>query len=191
LFNADGWILARDVTGVRFTTTGGAASFTSTGVAVNRDNCDRPATEEEILQAQLLVLKQGKSNININGKDDTSSSSSSSNNSKKKLSNKKGLVRIVTNLGDMVVELHCDIAPRTCYNFLGLCRSGSYNNSKFHRLIPNFMIQGGKAAAAATATGAASKNSTTMEDESFWGNRPFPDEFDDRLQHDGPGILSM
>jgi peptidyl-prolyl cis-trans isomerase-like 2 len=186
LFNANGWILASDVTGVRYTTTGGAASFTSTGVAVKLDNCDRPATEEEILQAQLLVLKQGKSNNISNDGNGTGSSSSSS--STKKLQHKKGLVRIVTNMGDITVELHCDIAPRTCYNFLRLCRLGSYDNSKFHRLIPNFMIQGGKKTTAASSSSSA-KNEE--QDESYWGNRPFADEFDDRLKHDGPGILSM
>jgi peptidyl-prolyl cis-trans isomerase-like 2 len=180
-FNPDGLILARDVTGVRYTTTGGAASFTSTGVGVHLDDCDRPATEEEILQAQLLVLKQGKSNITSND----------GSNSKKKLQHQKGLVRIVTNMGDITVELHCDIAPRTCYNFLGLCRHGSYNGSKFHRLIPNFMIQGGKQVAAAVKDSGGGSSAAITEDESYWGNRPFADEFDDRLKHDAPGILSM
>jgi len=87
---------------------------------------------------------------------------------------KKGYVTLKTNMGDIGLELHCDIAPRTCTNFLGLAETGKYNGSKFHRLIPTFMIQGGKG----------------DPDDSLWGE-PFADEFDDRLKHDTEGILSM
>lgn len=50
-------------------------------------------------------------------------------------------MRLHTNLGDLNVELHCDMAPRTCENFLGLCEMGYYNDTVFHRSIKNFMIQ--------------------------------------------------
>lgn len=39
------------------------------------------------------------------------------------------------------MELHCDLAPRTCENFLALCDMGYYDNTPFHRSIKNFMIQ--------------------------------------------------
>lgn len=54
---------------------------------------------------------------------------------------KKGYVRLHTSLGDLNVELHCDIVPRTCENFLALCEMGYYSNTIFHRSIKNFMIQ--------------------------------------------------
>ena len=56
---------------------------------------------------------------------------------------KKALVRLQTNFGDLLLELYANKAPRTCYNFLMLCRQGKYNNTIFHRNIPGFMIQGG------------------------------------------------
>lgn len=56
---------------------------------------------------------------------------------------KKGYLRLHTNLGDLNLELHCDIAPRTCENFILLAESGYYTGTKFHRLIKNFMIQVG------------------------------------------------
>lgn len=50
-------------------------------------------------------------------------------------------VRVSTNLGDLNLELHCDVVPRTCENFLALCAMGYYTGTKFHRSIKNFMIQ--------------------------------------------------
>jgi peptidyl-prolyl cis-trans isomerase-like protein 2 len=60
---------------------------------------------------------------------------------------------------------------------LGLCQAGKYADTRFHRLIPGFMIQGGKA-------------KDGEDDESLWGGA-FADEFDDRLKHTGVGIVSM
>jgi cyclophilin family peptidyl-prolyl cis-trans isomerase len=37
-------------------------------------------------------------------------------------------------------QLRCDLVPKTCENFLGLCAKGYYNNVIFHRLIRNFMV---------------------------------------------------
>lgn len=48
-----------------------------------------------------------------------------------------------TNLGDLNLELHCDLVPKTCENFLALCEGGYYTGTKFHRSIKNFMIQVG------------------------------------------------
>ena len=52
-------------------------------------------------------------------------------------------VRITTNLGAFVIELQRDRAPLTVENFLGYVRSGYYTNTLFHRVISNFVIQGG------------------------------------------------
>ena len=54
---------------------------------------------------------------------------------------KKGYMRLHTNLGDINLELHCDIAPRACENFMILADSGYYTGTVFHRSIKNFMIQ--------------------------------------------------
>ena len=57
-----------------------------------------------------------------------------------KKTSKKGYVRLVTTLGNLNLELHCDLVPKTCENFLGLCERGYYRNVIFHRLIKNFMV---------------------------------------------------
>jgi len=50
---------------------------------------------------------------------------------------------ISTSAGDMTVELWNDVAPKHAENFLKLARSGFYDNLTFHRILPDFMIQGG------------------------------------------------
>ncbi|KAL5706782.1 peptidylprolyl isomerase [Ranunculus cassubicifolius] len=91
---------------------------------------------------------------------------------------KKGYIQMHTTHGDLNIELHCDIAPRTCENFLTLCERGYYNGTVFHRSIRNFMIQGGDP----TGTGTGG--------ESIWG-KPFKDEPNSRLTHSGRGVVSM
>ncbi|KAJ1727969.1 cyclophilin peptidyl-prolyl cis-trans isomerase Cyp8 [Coemansia sp. Benny D160-2] len=93
----------------------------------------------------------------------------------------KGYVRVSTNLGSLNLELFCHKAPRTCYNFISLAKTGYYNGSRFHRSIKNFMIQGGDP----TGTGSGGK--------SFWGSA-FKDEIGGsgkKLSHSARGILSM
>ncbi|ORY95658.1 peptidyl-prolyl cis-trans isomerase-like 2 [Syncephalastrum racemosum] len=90
----------------------------------------------------------------------------------------KAYARIVTNLGNINIELHCDRTPRTCHNFILLAKSGYYEGVRFHRSIRNFMIQGGDP----TGTGSGG--------ESYW-KQPFPDEIKPNLKHDDRGILSM
>ena len=96
------------------------------------------------------------------------------------LAGEKGYVAIKTNLGTINVELFCDKAPKTCYNFLMLAREGKYDNTIFHRLIPGFMCQGGD------PTGTGSGGS------SYWG-KDFRDEHSLRnaLKHDSRGLMSM
>ncbi|MCC6850746.1 MAG: peptidyl-prolyl cis-trans isomerase [Rubrivivax sp.] len=52
-------------------------------------------------------------------------------------------VRLATSEGDIVIELARDKAPKTVDNFLQYVRSGQYDGTIFHRVIPGFMIQGG------------------------------------------------
>lgn len=91
---------------------------------------------------------------------------------------KKGYVKLHTTHGDLNIELHCDIAPRACENFITLCERGYYNGVAFHRSIRNFMIQGGDP----TGTGRGG--------ESIWG-KPFKDELNSKLVHSGRGVVSM
>ncbi|EGP84276.1 unnamed protein product [Zymoseptoria tritici ST99CH_1A5] len=88
-------------------------------------------------------------------------------------------VTLNTTHGDVKLELFCQACPKTTYNFLALCASGGYNDSPFHRLIPNFMIQGGS-----PSTG------TTKESNSVYGGM-FEDEIKSSLRHHARGILSM
>lgn len=53
------------------------------------------------------------------------------------------IAEIKTNRGTLVVEFWPDVAPGTVANFLKLAKSGFYNGTAFHRIIPGFMIQGG------------------------------------------------
>ncbi len=52
-------------------------------------------------------------------------------------------VEMKTNAGNVVLELYPDKAPKTVENFLQYVKDGFYKNTIFHRVIPNFMIQGG------------------------------------------------
>ena len=87
-------------------------------------------------------------------------------------------VTIHTTHGPLKLELFCSLVPRTCFNFLSLAASGFYDNSLFHRLIPQFMIQGGAPAG------------KTKGGDSIWGGA-FNDEFHPDLKHDRRGVLSM
>ncbi len=50
---------------------------------------------------------------------------------------------IRTNLGEIVIELHPEDAPKTVENFVALAKKGFYDGLAFHRIIPGFMMQGG------------------------------------------------
>lgn len=52
-------------------------------------------------------------------------------------------VRLTTNFGDIVLELNAEKAPKTVANFISYVESGHYNGTIFHRVISNFMVQGG------------------------------------------------
>jgi cyclophilin family peptidyl-prolyl cis-trans isomerase len=51
-------------------------------------------------------------------------------------------VQLQTSMGNLNLELHCDIAMRTAWNFITLCQRGFYDGVPFHRLVPGFMLQG-------------------------------------------------
>ncbi len=83
-----------------------------------------------------------------------------------------------TNMGKFEAELYPDKAPKTVENFTGLAEKGYYKGVIFHRVIPNFMIQGGDP----TGTGRGG--------ESLWG-KSFEDEVNTGLAFDSSGILAM
>lgn len=83
-----------------------------------------------------------------------------------------------TSKGDIEVELRPDLAPKAVENFTTLAKKGYYNGQIFHRVIKNFMIQGGDP----TGTGSGG--------ESIW-NKPFEDEFAPNAVFDKAGILAM
>ena len=94
------------------------------------------------------------------------------------LENYTGTVATIhTNLGDLNVKLFDDLAPKTVKNFVELAEKGYYNGVIFHRIIRDFMIQGGDP----TGTG--------MGGESIYGEK-FEDEFSENV-FNIRGALSM
>lgn len=53
------------------------------------------------------------------------------------------VIMVVKDFGTIELELFPEVAPNTVYNFIDLVQKGFYSGLKFHRIIPNFMIQGG------------------------------------------------
>jgi cyclophilin family peptidyl-prolyl cis-trans isomerase len=88
---------------------------------------------------------------------------------------KRYQARMHTDVGEMLIDLYADRAPRTVNNFVFLAREGFYDDVVFHRVIANFMAQGGDP----TGTGSGGPGYS------------FADEFHPSLRHDGPGVLSM
>ncbi|PAA72314.1 hypothetical protein BOX15_Mlig030335g1 [Macrostomum lignano] len=90
----------------------------------------------------------------------------------------KGYVRLETNFGQLNLELDCEHCPKTCENFILLCRKGYYDGTVFHRSVRHFVLQGGDP----TGTGSGG--------ESAWGGS-IRDELRPFLNHDSRGVLSM
>jgi len=82
---------------------------------------------------------------------------------------------IHTDRGDIHLRLFAAETPLTVNNFVFLAKDGYYDGVSFHRVIPDFMVQGGDP----TGTGRGGPGYTFM------------DEFHADLRHDGPGVLSM
>ena len=88
------------------------------------------------------------------------------------------IVVLETTQGDIELQLYPDIAPKTCENFVGLVNKGYYDGTIFHRIIKQFMIQGGDP----TGTGRGG--------ESLWGGK-FEDEVTSEIQFNRKGLLAM
>ncbi|CEH18682.1 Cyclophilin type, U box-containing peptidyl-prolyl cis-trans isomerase [Ceraceosorus bombacis] len=141
-----------------------AASFTSSGLTPVTKS-ERQTINEEEFMLEKVAAGEGLGAAWNKGK---------------KKASPRAFVRVTTNFGPINVELYCDKAPKTCYNFLTLVKRGYYDDTVFHRLIPGFMVQGGDP----TGTGRGGA--------SMW-DRPFRDELDlpGALRHDSRGSLSM
>lgn len=85
---------------------------------------------------------------------------------------------VETTQGKIEIELRPDIAPKAVENFITHSKNGYYNGLIFHRVIKNFMIQGGDP----TGTGRGG--------ESIW-KKPFKNEYAPNAVFDKPGILAM
>lgn len=88
------------------------------------------------------------------------------------------VVVLETSQGNIEVQLFPDVAPKACENFIGLAQKGYYNGLIFHRVIKDFMVQGGDP----TGTGQGG--------ESLWGGN-FEDEFSPQVEFDRQGLLAM
>jgi len=88
------------------------------------------------------------------------------------------VVVLETTQGNIELTLMPKIAPKTCENFTKLAEKGYYDGTIFHRVIPEFMIQGGDP----TGTGCGGS--------SIWGKK-FEDEVHAEIGFDKPGILAM
>ncbi|KAG9314270.1 cyclophilin-like domain-containing protein [Chiua virens] len=138
------------------------ASLTSTSVDPQTQSSKLLWDEEELMFEDISNPLKGK------GKE-------------KDVGKRRAYVRVITSLGGSLnLELYCEKAPKTCYNFLMLAREGKYDNCLFHRLIPGFMVQTGDP----TGTGAGG--------QSYWGT-PFRDEYDMKgaAKHDSRGAVAM
>uniref|UniRef100_A0A671MPQ4 Spliceosome-associated protein CWC27 homolog n=1 Tax=Sinocyclocheilus anshuiensis TaxID=1608454 RepID=A0A671MPQ4_9TELE len=89
-----------------------------------------------------------------------------------------GKVLLKTSAGDIDIELWSKEAPKACRNFTQLCMEGYYDGTIFHRVVPEFIVQGGDP----TGTGTGG--------ESIYG-RPFKDEFHSRLRFNRRGLVAM
>ncbi|TIB16428.1 hypothetical protein E3P92_01310 [Wallemia ichthyophaga] len=88
------------------------------------------------------------------------------------------VIQLKTSQGDIDLELYVNHAPKTCNNFSQLVQRGYYNGVAFHRIVQDFMIQGGDP----TGTGRGGT--------SVYGGK-FEDEINPELRFTGAGILAM
>lgn len=88
------------------------------------------------------------------------------------------VVVMETTEGTIEITLKPEVAPKACENMIQLAKKQYYDGTKFHRVIPNFMIQGGD------------PQGTGMGGASVWGVN-FKDEFKTGVQFNRPGLLAM
>lgn len=123
-------------------------------------SCSEENTANQVIENKVIEMDKSTSLSPPNGSLDIS---------------KKYKAHFQTEVGEFEVELFDDLAPYTVENFVNLSNAGYYNDTTFHRVLPDFMAQGGDP----TATGMGGPG------------YKFADEFHVDLRHDSEGILSM
>ncbi|MBD3339114.1 MAG: peptidylprolyl isomerase [Candidatus Lokiarchaeota archaeon] len=99
-------------------------------------------------------------------------------------------IKMKTDKGVITLQLFDDEAPMTVASFLYLAKQGFYDGIIFHRVIDDFMIQGGDPLGRGTG-GPKSKGINSFPFEGKQINYPFEDEFQSGKKFDKPGILAM
>lgn len=89
-------------------------------------------------------------------------------------------VTLHTTLGDIKLELFCELIEKPCYNFLALAASGQYDGAIFHRNIKDFMVQ----------AGIPNEKGIIKKGTSIWGGK-FKDVFHPSLKHATRGMVSF
>ena len=84
------------------------------------------------------------------------------------------IATLETTQGIIKLKLLPQIAPKTCFNFMELIRRGAYDGIIFHRVVPNFMIQGGQIEGVTSVYG-----------------KSFEDEISEEVNFGRPGVLAM
>ena len=142
-------------------------------LSINEKNADKTMENynDSDVMAKISDLKnkesQQKQNQEINK---TNNNQMTENNSTlNDLVQEYGLAMIKTNLGNIKVKFYSEVSPLTVNNFLNLAKEGFYDNTRFHRVINDFMIQGGD------------PNSKDLSKKNLWGTGDpgykFADEF--------------
>jgi len=90
----------------------------------------------------------------------------------------EGKICLETTVGDIDIELWSKECPKACRNFVQLCLEGYYDKTKFFRVVPEFIVQGGD------------PTNTGQGGESVW-SKPFKDEFHSRLRMVRRGLVAM
>jgi cyclophilin family peptidyl-prolyl cis-trans isomerase len=124
----------------------------------------------------LIGCKESKSSSQASDQSSNNKKNTVMNDSVKTDSSQTAVIE--TNMGTIKIALLPNEAPKAVENFVGLAKKGYYNGIIFHRVIDNFMIQGGDP----TGTGRGG--------ESIWGGY-FNDEISPNLKFDKPGVVAM
>jgi len=90
----------------------------------------------------------------------------------------EGKVCLETTVGEIEIELWSRECPKACRNFIQLCLEGYYDKTKFFRVVPDFIVQGGD------------PTNTGHGGESIW-SKPFKDEVHSRLRFVRRGLMAM
>ncbi len=145
----------------------GGCSASNSNPAVLESEIDNSTDETKALDSasgkQMPAENIDKLNNNQMAENNTSAS--------KDLTKEYNFAILKTNLGDIKLAFYADASPLTVNNFLTLAESGFYDNTRFHRVIKDFMIQGGD------------PKSKDIAQKSMWGTGDpgykFADEFND------------